>query len=136
MEKKLKESNTILKGSNTSDINLVSALMAMGFNGDSGAVRHGSGVTRVYIMDAKSVCGTYSSAELMKAWWKGEEWIQENNTHPFAYLMRAMMCRKTLLDGIKQDLPLERISCEDSHAFIKPNCSPETEAKLLKGLSA
>ena len=130
----MRTETTALTGTNTSDINLVSALNAMGISGETGAVNHNGSITRVYVMDAKSVDGAYKTKDLVNAWREGEPWIMENPNHPFAYLMRAMKCRKLLLDGIKQDLPLERITVGDSHAFMNPRCSKESEAKLLNEL--
>ena len=127
----MKKETTAITGTNTSDINLVSSLNAMGIGGETGAVNHNGETTRVYIMDTVSSDGKIKTKDLISAWKEGEEWIKRNNTHPYAYIMRVLMCRKKLLDGIKQDLPLERISSGDSHAFLSPNCSPESEAKLL-----
>jgi len=130
----MRTETTALVGTNTADINLVASLSAMGIGGETGAVSHNGEITRVYAMDAVSLDGKHKTKDLVNAWRGGDRWIKENPEHPFAYIMSAMKCRKRLLDGIKQDLPLERVSSGESHAFMHPNCSAEDEAKLLAEL--
>lgn len=124
---------TLLHGDNTSDINLVSALVTMGVDAETGAVNTPRGIQRIYMLSPESNDGRYTTKELLSAWYEGEEWIKRNGEHPFAYVMSCLMRRKSLIDGIKKDRPMERVSNGDSISLLKPDCSKEVENKVLGG---
>lgn len=121
----------------TPDINLVAALVAMGFDAETGATQSGEDhVSRVFVISANSRDGRHNVHDLLAAWREGEPWVRKNPEHPFAYLMMGMRIRKELLEGIKTDAPMISVRQEDSLALLKPNCSKETERNILGRMGA
>ena len=131
----MSQQNALLYGDNTSDINLVSALAAMGVDAETAAVNTPRGIQRIYMLDTKTKDGRYTTKELITAWKGDIDWIKGNVEHPFAYVMNALRIRKELVDGIKKDKPMEKVTRGDSVALLKPDCSEETEKEIMGRMS-
>lgn len=125
--------HTVWHGSNTSDVNLMAALAAMGVNADTACAQSGGRVTRVWTLAAESNDGKWKTADLLK-WWRDDSFEHTHFGHPFACLKAAMRIRKDIVDGIKKDKPLAFVQNGDQVALIHPDCSDETETKIMGGM--
>jgi hypothetical protein len=119
-----------IHGSNTSDIRLVAALTAMGIPCDDKTATAAAGDTRIWQLGAVSNCGKYKTAELI-VFWRDRNFHVNNPQHPFAYVKAAMWNHKVIVDAVKRDRPLVAIRKGESIAFLHPDCSSETERKVL-----
>lgn len=125
-----------LSGTNTSDANLVAALTAMGIPCDEvpsigieRQVGQAQGA-RVWRIGGASNCGKFTTEALVIAW-RDSQFHVKNPQHPFAYVKAALWNRKVIVDAIKKDRPLVQIRKGEQIAFLHPDCSSETEAKIL-----
>lgn len=125
-----------LAGTNTSDVNLVAALTAMGVPVDEvptiGIARQVGQAegSRVWRIGSVSNCGKFNTSDLV-VWWRDNKFHENNRNHPFAYIKAALWNRKMLVDAIKKDRPLVQIRKGDQIAFLHPDCSSDTERKIL-----
>lgn len=93
----------------TRSTNLASALIAMGIEPHTQPFQHmerddGSKFTS-WQFKSKSECGKWDTLKLINAWRDGEEWVKENEEHPFAYLVCAFKNREMLMDILNEATP-------------------------------
>lgn len=123
-----------IHGTNSSDSRLIAALTAMGIFCDeksgSGAINTGGNTVRVWSISEVSNCGKWRSKELIQ-WWRDQSFHVTNPQHPFAYVKCALWNHKQIVAGIKMDKPLVLVEKGDSFAYLHPDCSSETERKIL-----
>ena len=84
-----------------------------------------------YFLAAQSECGTYQTAELVKAWRAGKSWIEENEKHPFAYVMAAFLNHKGLVDYMKRAVPQVVVKRGRSMAVIPLDTSAKMEGEIF-----
>jgi hypothetical protein len=121
--------DTFIHGGNTSDIRLVAALTAMGVTCDDLASA-ATGNVRVWRMSEFSNCGKYKTRDLIM-FWRDSNFHNHNPDHPFAYIKAALWNHKMLVEAVKEDKPLVEIRKGNSIAYLHPDCSSETERKIL-----
>lgn len=126
----MREESVIYQGDNTSDVNLMAALAAMGVSATTVSVSRGGRVHRVWELTSRSADGQFNTSELLE-WWRDETFEHREFGHPFARLKAAMRIRRDLVDGIKKDRPLEFVTHGDKIAIISPTCSEETERQIV-----
>jgi len=126
--------NTVVTGDNTSDVNLMAALAVMKVNADTACVQSRGKITRVWTLDSESFDGKWKTRDLLK-WWNDETFEDKNPDHVFGKLKAALRIRRDIVDGIKKDKPLAFVQHGDSLAVIHPDCSAETEDKILGGIA-
>ena len=128
---------TFIHGTNTSDVRLVAALTAMGIpvaeinpSAAIGATAGTPGGSRVWSVGTVSNCGRYKVEQLLVAW-RDVKFHETNPQHPFAFVKAALWNHKVIVDAVKRDRPLVQIRKGESIAFLHPDCSAETERKIL-----
>ena len=122
--------SSFIHGSTTSDINLVAALSTMGIPCDDNHPTVATGDTRIWRIGDFSHCGKYKTSELI-IFWRDAQFHVRNPEHPFAYVKIALANRRTIQNAVKTDRQLVPIRKGDSIAFLHPDCSSETERKIL-----
>lgn len=122
--------SSFIHGKNTADIRLVAALTAMGVPCDENHATVAAGDTRLWRMGEQSNCGKYKASELI-FFWRDSSFHVSNPQHPFAFVKAALWNHKVLVDAVKKDRSLVQIRKGDSVAFLHPDCSSETERKIL-----
>jgi hypothetical protein len=122
--------SSFIHGKNTADLNLVAALAAMGVPCDEHHPTVSSGDTRLWRMGEVSNCGKYKTAELI-VFWRDSQFHIRNPHHPFAFVKVALWNKKIITDAVKKDRQLVQIRKGNSIAFLHPDCSSETERKIL-----
>jgi hypothetical protein len=122
--------SSFIHGTNTSDIRLVSALTAMGVPCDENHATVAAGDVRLWRIGEVSNCGKYKTAELI-IFWRDSQFHVRNPNHPFAYVKAALWNHKMIVDAVKKDRKLVMIRKGDSIAFLHPDCSSDTERKIL-----
>lgn len=121
----------------TADINLVAALMAVGFEplGMSPvrvitkASRGGQDYN--FSMPEVSACGKYHVRELIKAWKAGREWVEKNPDHPFAYAMATTANHRALVRRLRHGERQVFMQSGKSVAMLPENASQGLEEKIL-----
>lgn len=121
--------DTFIHGDNTSDIRLIAAITAMGVPCDDLASA-ATGSVRVWRMGETSSCGKYRTKDLI-VFWRDSKFHENNPDHPFAYIKAALWNHKMLVEAVKGDKPLVKIRRGNSIAYLHPDCSSETERKIL-----
>ena len=124
---------TVWHGDNTSDTNLMAALAAMGVNADTACAESKGRIKRVWTLAPMSNDGKWKTSELLK-WWRDDSFETTHFGHPFAVVKAALRIRKEIVDGIKKDKPLAFVKNGDQIALIHPDCSAETESKIMGGM--
>ena len=73
----------------------------------------------------------------VRAWWIDKDFVSKNPQHPFAYIVAALATHQAAVRSIQRDRPLVKWKPKDAvgFAYIHPNCSAETEAKVAGWLS-
>lgn len=121
----------------TKDINLVAALMAVGFEPLGMApVRiisrpNESGREYSFTLPEVSACGRYQVRALIKAWREGAEWVAKNPDHPFAYAMAAMANHRALVRRLRKGEEQVFMRSGNSVAMLPLNASAGLEAQIL-----
>lgn len=122
--------SAFIHGRHTADVRLVAALTAMGVPCDDKNATVAAGDTRLWRMGEVSNCGKYKTADLI-VFWRDTNFHINNPNHPFAYVKAALWNHKVIIDAVKKDRPLVAIRKGDSIAYLHPDCSSETERKIL-----
>lgn len=122
--------SSFIHGKNTADIRLVAALTAMGVPCDENHASVAAGDTRLWRISDVSNCGKYKTSDLI-VFWRDSQFHVRNPQHPFAFVKAALWNHKMLVEAVKQDRALIQIRKGDSIAFLHPDCSAETERKIL-----
>jgi len=124
----------------TRDINLVSALMAVGFEPMGMApVRvitraSQNGQSYNFTIPEVSACGKYQVRELLKAWKAGPEWVEKNPEHPFAYAMATTANHRALVRRLRKGERQVFMRSGNSIAMLPEGASAELEEKILGNL--
>lgn len=115
----------------TDDTRKVSAFLAMGFKVEE--IR-AAGSRRIFQIDTVSHIGKHHFQPLEVAW-NDANFHKLNPQHPFAYVKSAMWNYDYLVNAIRNDKPLVDLSENAGDggpiAFLHPDCSAETERKIL-----
>lgn len=121
----------------TDDIRLAAALLAMGV----APLFHKVGMTiskpnrpgnwTEFFFEPKTRDGKWSTADLMRCWAGGNEWIERNPDHPFAYVMAAMANHRDLIAHFKSDQEFVFLTKGRSVAMLPSNASAGLEARIL-----
>jgi len=130
----------ILQSSGTTNTMLAAALTAMGIPLHTErpfSVATGDGIVgdhRVtFYFEQVSICGQYSTAELLAAW-EDREWHDKHPEHPFAYIKCAMQNYGRLLDKLKKEAPIGVIRKHKKLALISLNASQHLQDLILRRL--
>ncbi len=121
----------------TRDINLVAALMAVGFEplGISPvrviARQNEGGKSYNFSMPEVSSCGKYRVRELVKAWKAGPEWVEKNPDHPFAYAMATTANHRALIRRLRHGERQVFLQSGASIAMLPENASAGLEERIL-----
>lgn len=124
----------------TRDINLVAALMAVGFKPDGMApvriITHANQTGQKYNFTIPEVseCGKYKARDLIKAWKLGPEWVAKNPEHPFAYAMATTANHRNLVRRLRKGERQVFMQCGRSVAMLPENASAGLEEKILGNL--
>jgi len=114
-------------GLQTCNTHLAAALSAVGIPlmpGDQGVRVLVGDVNRMtFFFQPLSVCGTYKTDELIRAW-DDRDWHLANPEHPFAYIKVAFANSSRLLDYIKGGKPTVACRHGSKIAFMNLN-APE-----------
>lgn len=121
----------------TKDINLVAALMALGFRPE-GVTEcrlitrpNAPGAEYNFVLPELSECGKYKCRELLAAWRQGQQWIEKNPDHPFAYAMATTANHRALIRRIKRGEKQVFLRSGKSIAMLPLDASADLEAKIL-----
>lgn len=123
----------------TTDIRLAGALMSMGIRptGPAFTVKKPNrpGSWRQFTFPDVSECGKFRTKELIRFWRGGEDWIEQNPDHPFAYTMAGLLQHKYIVDGLKRQEDVALVRRGSSVAMLPMDASAECERKILGGES-
>lgn len=125
----------------TRDSLLSGALMALGVEPvDAEPCRiitreHLSGSTYQFYFKPLSNCGKFRTRELLGYWAQGNEWVEKNPDHPFAYAIAAVKNYRGLLDFINKKVPYGWVSRGKSFAMLPLDASAETQEIILGRMS-
>lgn len=111
----------------TDNLDKVSAFLAMGFECSEVAV---PGSRRAFQIPAHVTTGL-PTRDVLDVAWSDNSFHLRNPDHDFSYIKAALGNYKYLVGAIKQDKPLVEIRKGESFAFLHPDCSAETERKIM-----
>jgi hypothetical protein len=94
-----------------------------------------SGSTYQFYFKPLSDCGKFRTRELLGYWAQGNEWIEKNPNHPFAYAIAAVKNYRGLLDFINKKVPYGWVSRGKSFAMLPLDASSETQEIILGRMS-
>ena len=116
---------------------LVAALMCMHVkpvDAELGRVmvpEHASGRSYDFYLEGMCERGKYETQTLIDWWNQGEEWVERNPDHPFAYVM-AMALNLDVVDGyVERCAPLVFMRKGKQVGLLPTNATVEQEKKIL-----
>lgn len=121
----------------TRDSYLAAALMALGIEpvGQEPCRiitrEHLSGETFQFYFKPVSNCGKFRTRDMLAAWVEGEDWVEKNPEHPFAYAMAAVKNYGSLIRFIKSRAPYGWVSHGKSIAMLPLDASSNLQEKIL-----
>ena len=118
------------------DLTLVSALVTMGIpfaEKPFDKVITEKGVHYTFFLNSVSNCGEYSTKELIQ-YWNDDNFVVENDEHPFAFIKLAFKNRDQLLDLVKQSKSTYVYERNGKTALIGEDLDEETKIQILKRL--
>ena len=83
--------------------------------------------------DPQSPDGRFQTKELIAAWHE-DAWHLANPEHPFAYIKCALKNRESLVDKVKQDVPLACVKRRGKIALIPLNAPAHVEDFFIRNL--
>ena len=110
----------------TDNLEKIAAFMAVGFEVTEIAP---NGSNRLFQIPTVSINGEQSSK--FEIAWNDVRYHETNPQQVFAYVKAALWNHRYLVGAIKADKPLIDISRGESFAYLHPDCSAETERKIL-----
>ena len=110
----------------TDNMEKIAAFMALGFEVTEIAP---NGTNRLFQIPAMSITGEPSGK--FEIAWNDVRYHETNPQQVFAYVKAALWNHRYLVNAIKSDKPLIDISRGESFAYLHPDCSAETERKIL-----
>lgn len=122
----------------TCDVRLASALLGMGIypsGGKKATIKilgaDGRAPKREIMLEGGSRCGKYKTKDLIGYWRQGLAWVENNDEHPFAYVMAAMMNHRDMLDGIRNEAEFAFLKKGRSVAMLPMDASLKLEEEIL-----
>ena len=91
--------------------------------------------TTVWRLAEKSVCGKYSTADMIKLW-SDPAFIKNRPEHPMAYIKAAFENHSRAIDFIKDQGPIAVIRKGDKVGLVSKHTSEADKARILAGLNA
>ena len=87
----------------------------------------------VWVLKDKSLCGTYDTLEMIKAW-KDPEWVKANAEHPLAYMKVAFENHTRAIDHLKRNVPIALIRKGRKIGLIPFNATAQEKDLVLSRL--
>jgi hypothetical protein len=121
----------------TNDINLASALLALGIPpAPEPFTKHRSiksdNIIYTFYFQEVSNCGNYKTGEMIKMWDDAE--LYENSDHPLAYMRCLIHNREGLLDVINKAVEMIVVQKNGKIAVISKNASDDLKKQIISQL--
>jgi hypothetical protein len=127
--------NTRFSYIETSDLALVSALLALGIPLSEETpfikVTTTYGKNYKFFLQESSACGTYNTQHIINAW-HDKDFANSNPEHPLAYIKCAYQNKEALLDVVKQSHDLVVMERNGKLIIISENASKELQEKIFR----